>query len=357
MRGGAPRRHAVAGAGILLCALLAGCAATPLQAPQELPAFERFVTTNDGWQLPLFHLPASPGPGGGAPLLLVHGLATNGTIWLREGEGLAVHLAEEGFEVWVAELRGTRATIPPDRATWNAGEWTVDDHLRRDAPALIAAVREASGRPPVWLGHDLGGVLGWASAVEGQQLAGLVLLGTPGSYRPTTRLAERAASQASGRKVPTRAWAHLSRPVLDLAPDNDLAHSIFAVENTDVAELIRGVAVGAEDVGGAVARQIAGWLEDGVIRDGRGKDLAAGLSGVQLPALVVAGRVDHVVPPWTARILADELGGGDVTWMVLGRGWGTRQDYGHADLLLGTRARPEVYEPVAAWLVERYGAR
>ena len=65
---------------IALLVLLAGCSAARIQHPEALPAFEGFTDTADGWRLSVFRVPPSGGggqPHHGAPVLLVHGAATN----------------------------------------------------------------------------------------------------------------------------------------------------------------------------------------------------------------------------------------------------------------------------------------
>ncbi len=76
------------------------------------------VTTQDGWRLHVLHVKlraATRATNGNPqqrlfPILLVPGLASSGTFSfdLAPGASLAEHLARQGWDVFIAELRGTR---------------------------------------------------------------------------------------------------------------------------------------------------------------------------------------------------------------------------------------------------------
>ncbi|GMP66694.1 hypothetical protein CsSME_00026950 [Camellia sinensis var. sinensis] len=73
---------------------------------------EHTVTTNDGYILSLQRIPAgrSGKKSNKPPVLLQHGILIDAAAWLLNSpdESLAFILADEGFDVWLANTRGTQ---------------------------------------------------------------------------------------------------------------------------------------------------------------------------------------------------------------------------------------------------------
>ncbi len=353
--------------GSLLLLGLAGCVAAPIRTPSALPRYHATVQTADGWSLAVFRVPPAPGtedlPGHGVPVFMPHGTSVNRFNYMTEGSDLAGYLSSRGYDVWVPESRGDRTSRGPDGA-YRRGEWSIDDIAERDVPAALDLVREATGQDRVWwVGHSLGGVLGYITAQGARtaQVAGLVTIGAPGAYVHPSAWAQRTSRQAAvlpkSGQIPTRGAAKALLPTLDMAPDSPLLHVVFNADNVDVPTLVGFVGQGMENIGRGMTDQVLRWLRQGAITSLDGtKDWSAGLATIQQPALVLAGRVDHIVPAWTARWGYDRLGSSDKTWRVLGVGWGQRADYGHGDLLVGANAEEEVFPLVADWLDARVSA-
>lgn len=118
------------------------------QAPEA-----RYVHAADGVRLALTLVRPSGRPRGA--LLLLHGFAQNRNAFML-GK-LPFRMAEIGFLVGVGELRGHGLSDRPDA-------WTLEDLLARDVPRLGRALEElGEGIPVHFIGHSLGGVLGYAS--------------------------------------------------------------------------------------------------------------------------------------------------------------------------------------------------
>ncbi|KAJ1269304.1 hypothetical protein BS78_07G201400 [Paspalum vaginatum] len=169
------------------CAL----AVTPLGYPCE----EHQVTTSDGYILSLQRIPRGRGGGrgGGAragqPVLLQHGVLVDGMSWLLASpeESLPFILADRGFDVWVANTRGTRwsrrhvSLDPSSRLYWN---WSWDDLVVNDLPAMVDFVCRHTGQKPHYVGHSMGTLVALAAFSEGRvvdQLKSAALL-TPVAY-------------------------------------------------------------------------------------------------------------------------------------------------------------------------------
>jgi len=92
------------------------------------------------------------------PILLVHGSIENGKIFYStSGKGLAPYLAQRGFQVFVADLRGKGASTPTVSGQSKA---TQTDTIMGELPSIIQFVKETTGSEALHLGaHSWGGVL------------------------------------------------------------------------------------------------------------------------------------------------------------------------------------------------------
>ena len=91
------------------------------------------------------------------PVLMVHGMMSNGRVFYSNGgKGLAHFLARHGFDVFVADLRGKGKSTPRIHPGSTHGQTEM---ICEDIPALHAAVRRLSGGQPVhWVSHSWGGM-------------------------------------------------------------------------------------------------------------------------------------------------------------------------------------------------------
>lgn len=349
----------------ILVAQLVGCAAARVKHPESLPHFEAMVPTADGWEVAVFRVPAASTGAAhqGTAVLLAHGTSVNRTNFLLEGSDLAAYLAARGFDVWLTEYRGDRTSRPPDARTWRCGDWDADDIANLDIPAVLDHITAETGRDRVfWVGHSLGGALGYivAQGSQGDRIAGLVAIGSPGAFVHPNDLARfgfthRRLLPADGQ-VPTRSLSRLLAPAVKDHPRSYLIHVITNTANADPARIRAFVGPGMENTGRGLLEQYASWLAGGRLtsRDGL-VDYSAGLADIRVPTLLFAGRIDHIVPAWTVRYAHDHLGSLDKTLVTLGVGWGTEQEYGHGDLVVGDRAQQEVFAPIADWLQQHTG--
>src|SRR5262245_58437264 len=86
----------------------------------------------------------------------------------RRESSFATALADAGLDVFVADFRGHGRSVPP-----HAGrdDWTFDDLVELDLPAIVDAVSAASEVPPhelAILGHSLGGLVTCAALGTGR---------------------------------------------------------------------------------------------------------------------------------------------------------------------------------------------
>ncbi|MBT13686.1 MAG: hypothetical protein CMI02_16825 [Oceanospirillaceae bacterium] len=106
-------------------------------------------------QVAVSHLGRNNQTPGGPPVILLHGSFTNRGFWLsHKGEGLARHLLDQGFDVWMMEMRG-HGMSPRNQDYANN---TLERYALYDLPAVSEFVAEKTSAAPVWAGHSLGGV-------------------------------------------------------------------------------------------------------------------------------------------------------------------------------------------------------
>ncbi|KAK9151533.1 hypothetical protein Syun_009842 [Stephania yunnanensis] len=132
---------------------------------------EHTVTTQDGYILSLQRIPqgrSGQTTGDRPPVLLQHGVLMDGMTWLINApdESLAYILADNGFDVWIANARGTRysrghtSLSPNDGAYW---DWTWDQLVADELPAIFQYVHDQTGQKLHYVGHSLGTLVAFAS--------------------------------------------------------------------------------------------------------------------------------------------------------------------------------------------------
>lgn len=94
----------------------------------------------------------------GTPVFLVHGFMQDSScFYASDGSGLACFLAQQGYDVFVADLRGKGKSWPSVNGNFDFG---VHHMINEDIPALLKKIVEKRGPvPQIWMGHGLGGVL------------------------------------------------------------------------------------------------------------------------------------------------------------------------------------------------------
>ncbi len=299
--------------------------------PPHRPLLARlYYATDDGWRCPLFHLPAPPGTRG-EPVLLAHGLAVNRFAMDLTAElSIAQALHEAGFAVYLLEHRLDRSAIAPD----DARPGDLDDLVAQDVPAALEAIQHHSGFPRVaWVGHALGGQLLYA------YLASYGRLG----LGPATTLCAPVRFEAGETMLRAAALLELLLPRGAHVPMR--AAAALAAPSAGANELTRSLMVhGAENLSGAMVRQVLTWLRAGTLTDRHDRiDYLAALAGHTLPVQVIACEGDPTCRPHHAGEVLAKLAG-PVDGHVLDSTWS------HLDPLLDSRAPTQVFGPVVTWL-------
>ncbi|EMS58392.1 hypothetical protein TRIUR3_25000 [Triticum urartu] len=109
--------------------------------------------------------------------------------WLLSSpeESLAYILADSGFDVWVANNRGTRWSsrhVSLDSSSRRYWDWSWDDLVVNDMPSMVDYICSHTAQKPHFLGHSMGTLVALAAFSEGRtvdKLKSAALL-TPVAY-------------------------------------------------------------------------------------------------------------------------------------------------------------------------------
>ncbi len=105
---------------------------------------------------------------GGQPIIMFHGAIENGRIfYTHKGKGLACYLAEQGFDVYVADFRGRGDSVPAIKDDQKHGQY---HSIVEDIPALINFVHSRHELPMHVVCHSWGGVLFSSALVRHPEL-------------------------------------------------------------------------------------------------------------------------------------------------------------------------------------------
>jgi predicted alpha/beta hydrolase len=265
--------------------------------------------TVDGVLLRVDRVPAA-GVRRGAVVCL-HAMMTDGRYFgARRGGSFAAELAASGLDVYVADFRGHGHSVPP-----HAGEddWSFDDLVELDLPAILQLAAEASGLAPAQLtiiGHSLGGLV--ASAALGI-----------GKIPAPKCLVLAATSVWLGETVPRRAIMAAYRGVTTLfgrAP-------------------IRALRAGTADESASYVGQLTSWSMQGRWTSLRGVDYMVALETITAPTFAFAGAGDWMCKPSDADAIARRIRT-CAPLRIVGRKHGDRLDPDHFQLF----TRPELTE-------------
>lgn len=123
------------------------------------PAESHVIQTEDGYLLTLHRI---PGDNNSTPVLLQHGLLCSSTDWVITGKnrGLAFILADQGYDVWLGNIRGntySRAHVhllPSDSEFWN---FSFHEMGMYDLPAMISYITNLRSQLlHTYIGHSMG---------------------------------------------------------------------------------------------------------------------------------------------------------------------------------------------------------
>lgn len=264
--------------------------------------------------------------------------------------------ADTSFLRWLVE-RG----FHPFLVDWDApGEeerdFDLTDYIVRRLEPALDQVKERCGRAPFAMGYCMGGVLALALAQRrASDLAGVVLLATPWDFHSEADYRARLATSAAKQLEPVMA----SLKVLPVDAIQSLLSSLdpllvvrkfLSFGKLDQSSRKVEAFVALEDwlndgipLAAKVAREcLSGWYGQNSLAKGKckiaGRPLLPGEINQRCLSVIPAG--DRIVPPSSARALADALPRGEVA----------TPHAGHIGMMVSGSAHSRVWEPLEAWL-------
>jgi predicted alpha/beta hydrolase len=268
-----------------------------------------------------------PGP----PVLMLHGAIENGRIFYSEsGKGLAPYLARNGFDVFVADLRGHGRSTPPISRTSRYGQ---TEAITEDIPACSEAIRKLRGPiPQQWVAHSWGGVL-FTSVLARfpeliQQVKSLVFFGSKRTIRVWN------IQRILKVELVWKWLCPLACSILGYLPARQLR-------------------IGSDSETGKFYRQSAAWVrEDAWVDSDDGFDYGAAVKRLTLPPIWhIAAKNDRALGhPRDVRDFMTSTGRQEYRYTELSRTNGNRHDYDHITMLTHPDAVDDHFPSVLEWL-------
>lgn len=282
---------------------------------------ELATTTSDGIRLRIDRVPADVDARGA--VICLHAMMTDGRYFgARRPRSFAALWAAAGFEVFVPDFRGHGRSTPP-RA--GADDWSFDDLVDHDLPAIVEACAGAANRPIrelVLVGHSLGGLVATAA------------LGT-------------------GKLATVRALVLPSTAVWLVGPDGSVRRRALMAAYRGLTALfgkapVRAVGAGTADESVTYVGQLTSWARSARWTSLRGVDYRAALAAITTPVIPVVGAGDWMCTIDDARRFATQIPSA-LPLRVVGKAQGDALDPDHFQLF----TRPEL-QPVWTELINKH---
>lgn len=322
------------------------------------------VRTRDGWRLAVYRYWKGKGTSRWGPVLLCHGLSANRYDLDAPDREISVarYLHERSHDVWVVELRGAGRSRPPGWPLKRRHPYDFDEYVHRDVPALVRHILDATGSHGLhWVGHSMGGMVAYAALehFNNRLFRSVVTIGSPAF----TAVKHPAVDKLYFLRflIDLVGWVPMRRlgllgaifPGITIHTVGRVLANIEHMEKRHVRHLA-GKAL--FDLPAPLLRQFAEWYggSTGFSRADRLLDYYANLDRVKAPMLIIAGGGDVLTPIEDLRAVYEAVSSPDKKLLVCGEAQGFSLDYGHIDMVLGTRARAEVYPHISDW-IESHG--
>lgn len=314
------------------------------------------VPTKDGWRLALHEYRPDPAaPKRDYPVLCCHGLSGNRLGFDFDDDlSIARHLTRRGHHVFLLDLRGAGESDAPAAHDVRRFDWDLDTHVYQDAPAAVDAALRVSGAGKLhWIGHSMGGMVGYGALQTGdaERFASITLVGSPGEFGHAKSVAKFRPVLDHFKliymKQITRIgalWIEYLRFLQRWSGNESLREGDRALSFANLQS----------NTPTTLMSQLAGFALDDTVRLRSGVDLLEGLGRFQTPVMALAGENDVAVPPSSVRRVLDAFGSERKEFHVLGPSHGAKDPYGHLTLLIGKDAAAEVYPLLSAWLEDGY---
>ncbi len=288
------------------------------------------------------------------PVILIHGLLVSSDFLDFGRASLAEYLAQAGFDVWNLSLRGTGRSLNP--LGWGQKPWTLDDMVKDDLPTVIQYVRKTTGSADVFLvGYELGGALAFAHAGKTREhgVAGIVGIAAPMSFDSPEQDRLDILLKLDRQPVLRNTLLYsnssgLNRFLFMVPGFEDSFYNPGNMEPRVKQQLLETLLV---PVNPGVLGQVIQTLEkDEFVSADGASSYRDTLSEIRIPVLLVGGAADPIAPPEALKKVYSELASKDRDLMIFWSDPDEDVSYGHFDLILGKKAKTDVFPLIRGWL-------
>jgi len=266
----------------------------------------------------------------GKAIFLLHGSIEDGRIFYsKSGKGLAPFLAEHGYDVYVADLRGKGQSTPKIDQDSEFGQ---QEAIMEDMPDFIHGIESLKGASiSFFMAHSWGGVilLSYLARFDYDQLQGIVLFGSKRDVRVQNMYR----------------WINI-----------DLLWNRLGTYMVNKYGFLPAVKykVGSDNESGPFFLQVNKWVySKDWIDQFDGFNYAEALQQKALPPILsLTGSKDtHSGHPKDVKRLLVEIGSKEHhTFKLVGKSNGYTVNYDHINLLTHPKAKDEHFQDVIDWL-------
>lgn len=307
--------------------MIAVVAALALASVPDVHVAHRKVVTADGAALALYSYSLRGAAEPANAVLLIADVGFGRALLTP----LAEHLARAGRRVFVAELRGQGAAD---------ASHSLRTSFALDFPAIAWAVRlETKGRPVDLIAHGYLGTLALAATTNGLTVNKVVALNTPALAEPPTKLL--ADFLSHGGRFST----------LGASPEGfaTFVHLFALGSRADRRDLAGALHGATRDLGVGVSDELLAWMSAGDLPLDDGTSVTSRLRDYDRPTLLLLGLADTFAPTEACAPLRELAPRAKIQPRLFSRVV-QGDDYAHASLFLGERARDQVFSEIEEFL-------
>lgn len=267
----------------------------------------------------------------GAPVFMIHDvLEDSNRFFKQDGSGLACYLAQQGYDVFVADLRGKGKSWP---RIGPSSDFGLHQQITEDIPALVKRIVAKRGTiPQIWVAHGWGGVLLCAAYARfGDSLCRVAKMVHFGTRRKSN------VSNFKKRFLLGFWWQKFCR-------------LLVKVNGYLPSKLMR---LGYSNETAQTFEDYLAWTWQQAWKDPEdGFNYVDGIRKQQLPpSYYFASTADKAYGhPDDVRQFVKELGPHDSRLMILSRKGGNLQDYSHQDMLAHKDCEEDHFPLILDWL-------
>ena len=272
------------------------------------------------------------------PILMIHGMVEDGRIFYhKSGKGLASYLAKQGYQVFVADLRGVGKSTPAINENSHHGQ---SETVQHDIPAIIEFIKEKCAHQQLHLvAHSWGGVYLNACLLR---------------YPEIAKTIKSAAYFGSKRRIRVR---NLSRLFMIELMWKRVGLLISHAKGYFPAIALKA---GSQNESKKTHQQCVDWIrQDHWIDSDYNFDYHQAAKNHHLPPILYFAAINDSCLGHRddVKLFIDECSSTNYKYQLLSKANGNTIDYGHLDMLTAKEAYDDHFPDVIEWFKQGSAAR